>query len=310
MSDWGDRLKAAFARGPFLPLSFMLTGRLLSCLRLGKGERRAEGQTVLALKPGALEPSFEKPNIKDPAEVGERIREALRRTQSSAQEAALLLPEACAKSFVFSFDEFPASAEERKELLLWKLKKQMPSLPDDARLSFDPLGNGLPLRVFVSVARPAVVGEYEALFAAAGLKLRIVSLPVLGLFNLLDRDREKDVLLANVEEEAVSLLAVLDGQAAFYRFKPFLSGAGPRASSLEESLVKEVAGTSAYVEDREKKKLRTLWLRSGVGGDASGLAQALEKKLDLAVRLVEPPASFGLTSRERHFLAPLFGQWT
>jgi len=310
MSGWGERLKATFTRGPFLSLSFMLTGRVLSCLRAGKGERRAEGQTVLALKPGALEPSFERPNVKDQAEVVERIREALRRTHSSAQEAALLLPEACAKSFVFSFEEFPASAQERKELLLWKLKKQMPSLPDDARLSFDPLGNGLPQRVFVSVARPAVVGEYEAVFAAGGLKLRSIGLPVLGLFNLLDRDREKDVLVANIEEEAVSLLAVLDGQAVLYRFKPFLAGAGLKVSSLEESVIKEVAGTSAYVEDREKKKIKTLWLRSGVGGDASALAQALEKKLDLAVRLLEPPASFGLTSRERHFLAPLFGHWT
>jgi len=310
MNGWGDRLKNYFAQGPFLSLSFMLTGHILSCLRAGRGERRAEGQAVLALKPGALEPSFERPNVKDPAEVSDKIREALRRTQSSAQEAALLLPEACAKSFVFSFDEFPVSAEERRELLLWKLRKQMPSLPDDARLTFDLLGNGLPRRVFVSVARPAVVREYETAFVAAGLKLRSISLPVLGLFNLLDRDREKDVLVANVEEEAVSLLAVLEGQAVLYRFKPFLAGAGLKASGWEESVIKEVAGTSTYVEDREKKKIKTLWLRLGVGGDASGLAQAFEKKLNLAVRLVEPSASFGLTSRERHFLAPLFGQWT
>ena len=309
MSGLGDRLKEYFGGGPFLSLSFMLTGRSLSCLRAGGRERRAEGQAVLALKPGALEPSFERHNIKDPAELGEKIREALRRTQSTVREAALLVPEACQKSFIFSFDDFPASPEERRELLLWRLKKQMPSLPDDARLAFDLSGNGAPRRVFVSVVRPAVVREYEGLFAAAGLKIRSVSLPILGLFNLLDRDREKDVLLANIEEEAVSLLAALNGEAVLYRFKPFLAGAGPQGSSLEENVIKEVAGTLTYLEDREKKKVKTLWLRAGVGTEASALAEAFQKKLDLIVRPVEAPAAFGLTSRERHFLAPLIGQW-
>lgn len=289
--------------------SFMLTGRSLIYLRAGRGERRAEAQAVLSLNPGALEPSFERPNIKDPAEVSEKIREALRRTQTTAQEAALLLPEVCAKSFVFSFDGFPASPQERRELLLWRLKKQMPSLPDDARLAFDLAGQGSPQRVFVSVTRPAVVREYEAVFSGAGLKVRSLSLPILGLFNLLDREREKDVLVANIEEEALSLLAALEGQAVLYRFKPFLSEAGPKGPSLEERVVKEVAGTSAYLEDREKKKIKALWLRSGLEAEASGLAEAIQKKLSLAVRLVEPPAALGLTSRQRHFLAPLLGHW-
>jgi Tfp pilus assembly PilM family ATPase len=303
-----DRVKDYFGRGPFLSLSFMLTGRSLSCLRSGGRERRAEGQAILALKPGTLEPSFERPNIKNSAELGEKIREALRRTRPPVREAALLVPEACQKGFIFSFENFPASPGERRELLLWRLKKQMPSLPEDARLDFDLSGNGSPQRVFVSVVRSAVVREYEGVFAAAGLKIRRVSLPILGLFNLLDRGKESDVLLANIEEEAVSLLAVLDGEAVLYRFKPFLAGAGPQRLSAEESVIKEAAGTLTYLEDREKRGIKVLWLRAGPGAEASALAEAFQKKLGLVVRPIEPPAAFGLTSRERHFLAPLIGQ--
>jgi Tfp pilus assembly PilM family ATPase len=309
MSGLLDSLKDYFARGPVLSLSFMVTGRSLSCLYAPGRERRAGSQALLALKPGAVAPSFERANIKDTAELGEKIREALRRTQPAVREAALLVPESCLKSFILTFDEFPASAEERRELLLWRLKKQMPSLPEDVRLSFDLLGNGSPQRVFISVARPAVIGEYENMFAAGGLKVRSVGLPTLGLFNLLDRDREKDVLLANVEEDAVSLLAVLEGEPALYRFKPYLAGPGPNGPSLENSVIKEVAGTLTYLEDREKKTVKTLWLRGGLGADVSALAEAFQKKLSLPVRTLEPPASFGLTSRERHFLAPLLGYW-
>jgi Tfp pilus assembly PilM family ATPase len=310
MSGLLDGLKDYFARGPVLSLSFMLSGRSLSCVYGPGRERRAVSQALLALKPGAVEPSFDQSNIKDTAELGEKIREALRRTQPASREVALLVPESCLKSFILAFDEFPASAEERRELLLWRLKKQMPSLPEDIRLSFDLLANGSPQRVFVSAARPAVVGEYETIFAAGGLKVRSVGLPTLGLFNLLDKDREKNVLLANVEEDAVSLLAVLDGVPALYRFKPYLAASGPAGHSLENSVIKEVASTLTYLQEREKKTIKTLWLRAGLGADVSALAEAFHKELALPVRSLEPPASFGLTSRERHFLAPLLGYWT
>ncbi len=303
-----EGLKNYFLQGPRLSLYFMLTSRVLACLSApGRERRQAAGRAVLPLPPGSLAPAFEPPNVKNPGELGRLIREAVRQAQVSGHEAALLLPEVCQKGFVLSFESFPSSPPERRDLLLWRLKKMMPSLPEDVRLSFDAPGNGSPRRVFVSLARSSVIREYESLFASCGLKLKFVGLPTLGLLNLLDRGREKDVILANIEEDAVSLLVVLDGEAALYRFKPFLSGGGMSGGDLLDSVLKELSSTLHYVEDREKKKATVLWVRTGTGGDGSELAAALQAKTTLPVRLLEAPASSGLKPRERMFLAPLIG---
>jgi Tfp pilus assembly PilM family ATPase len=305
------RLQDYFLRGPRLGLHFMLTGRALACLSAtGRERRTAAGRSVLPLPPGSLAPSFDAPNIRDAGALGRLVREAVREAGGGGREASLLFPEACQKSFVLSFESLPPSAEERRELILWRLKKQAPSLPDDIRLSFDAAENGSPRRVFAAIARAAVVREYEDLFASCGIKLRSVGLPTLGLLNLLDRQREKDVLLANVEEESVSLLAVLDGRPALYRFKPFLAGKTLAAEDLAAAAAKEVSGTLRFLEDRENKTVKTVWVRSGAGGDASQLAAGLQAGTALPVCLLDPPVSLGLKPRERHFLGPLVGQAT
>ncbi|OGD28477.1 MAG: hypothetical protein A2Y56_05545 [Candidatus Aminicenantes bacterium RBG_13_63_10] len=303
-----NAVKDYFLRGPRLSLHFLLTRRALACLSLAGRERRTTfGRSVLAVPPGSLEPAFETPNIKGEEELARLIREAVRRARGGGHEAALLLPEVCQKSFVLAFESFPASAEEREEWILWRLKKQMPSLPEDVRLSFDASANGTPRRVFASLARAEVIREYENLFASCGIKLRSVGLPILGLSSLLDRQRELDVLLVNIEEDAVSLLAVLDGQAALYRFKPFLSGTGPAPDALASAVVRELAGTLRFLEDREKKTVKSLWVRVGTDGDAAELAAGIQAGIMLPVRLLEAPGALGLSPRERQFLAPLIG---
>ncbi|MBN2200081.1 MAG: hypothetical protein JW747_09575 [Candidatus Aminicenantes bacterium] len=301
-------LKEFFLRGPRLPLHFMLTSRALACLSLGKGEKRAvSGRAVLSLPAGCLAPSFDFSNVRNAAELARLVPEAVRLARASGREASLLLPEACQKSFVLAFESLPSSPEERQALIFWRLKKQMPSLPEDVRLSYDAAADGSPRRVFVTLARAAVVREYEEVFASSGIKLRNIGLPTLGLLNLLDRNRERDVLLANVEEDAIGLLGVFDGRAVLYRFKPFLSGKGFSPQDLTAAAGKELAGTLRFLEGREKKTVKTVWVRAGTGGDAQEIADGLQAVTTLPVRLLDAPASCGLKPRERHFLAPLIG---
>lgn len=297
-----------FLRGPRLGLHFMLTSRALACLSLAGGEKRTvAGRAVLPLPAGCLVPSFDPPNVRNAGELARLVREAVRLAQAGGHEAALLLPEVCQKSFVPTFENLPASPEERKAWILWRLKKQMPSLPEDVRLSYDAAADGSPRRVFVTLARATVIREYEDLFASCGIKLRNIGLPTLGLLNILDRNREKNVLLANVEEDAVSLLGVLDGRAALYRLKPFLGGKTFSPPDLAAAAGKELAGTLRFLEDREKKAVKTVWVRSGTGGDAAEIIAGLQAVTELPVRLLDAPVSCGLKPRERHFLAPLIG---
>lgn len=302
------RIKEYFLRGPRLGLHFMLTSRALACLSPKARERRADyGRAILPLPPKSLEPGFEAPNIKDPAGLAELVREAARGARGGGRDAALLLPETCQKSFVLGFEGFPPGAGERREWILWRLRKQMPSLPEDVRLSYDAASNGSPRRVFASLARSSIIREYESLFASCGFKLRMIGLPILGLLNLLDRQGERDVLLVNIEADAVSLLALLDGQPALYRLKPFLAGKDLVPDVLAAAVAREIAGTKRFLEDREKRAVAAVWVRAGAGGDPAELLAGLKAGLELPVRRLDAPPSSGFNQREGHFLGPLIG---
>ncbi len=264
----------------------------------------------MPLPSGCLDPSFDRPNIPAPREFEEAARTAARRLGlASSADVLLLPPEACFKAFLLVFEEFPVAAAERKAVLDFRLNKILPARPPDLRMGYAVLRSGEKTKVFLTLSRASIVEEYEGSFEKAGLKVRAVSLPSLGLLSAETNAPGKTLLFVNAEEDSVGLLAVADGDILLYRFKPFFQeGKAAEAKEVRTDLVAaEIHNTLRFLEDREGRKIDRVALRfvpAPPGGDP---AARLEDKLAIPVRTIATPFPVSAGEGSAAAYAPLLG---
>jgi hypothetical protein len=293
------------------PTIIQVSSSYVSGIHTDGKDGKVRHQAVLELPAGILEPHFDRKNVADPAVLSGVLKEALRELETSGKKIACLLPEACFRVFVLPFESFPSSEKEREKIIRWRAKKQMAVLPDDARLTYEAVTTGSSVKVIVALARMPVIREYEDLFAGLGFDVGIASSPTISLLNLVDWESEKDLLLANIEEDSLGLVAVTQSEPALYRLKAFPVGrdGGLRFSQKIEAIVKEIENTAHFIEDREKRQVRSLWLRSGLKEGQEDVRAGLKTTLPFDVRTVLAPPACGLDPAGSAFLAPLAGQF-
>jgi hypothetical protein len=300
-----------FTRKPYLPLAFHISERYISGIARAPKEKKIKTNFSDPLPSGALRASFFKPNMQSQERILSAVREGQKKLGGMSGHAALLLPEITQKTFSFSFNALPMSQSEREQLIRFRIKKQLPLIPEDAKISYDvfPAGDSPGVRVVASVARMEVIKEYESLFEEAGIKLKMISTPVMGLINLLGFETASDYLLLNVEEEAFSLAAMVKGEFVLYRQKPFgFESPGEDETRKKVAIViQEIENTMNFIEDREKRKIDDFWIRNG--------SRDKDKFFDILTPVVRiKPKNIAECSRlvaavsDREQLAPLVGQ--
>jgi hypothetical protein len=282
----------------------------LSGIQVLPKEGRMKSQFILPLESSALEPSSDKINIADDSYLEESIKEGVKKLNFSEKNIALLIPESCLKVFVFSFVPLPSSQKEKEEIIRWRVKKQMPLLPDDTRLSFTVLRSNEKEKVLVSLARAAVVHEYENFFNRIGLRVGTVGVATLNLMNLIDREEADNLIVINLEEDYISLMAFLDSEIALYRVKPLVRESQARLSFSKkiEDVVKEIKNTVNFIEDREKIKIDTFWARLGTMNPEEKILSTLQDRLAVPLKMIEPTSASELNFHESQILSPLIGQ--
>lgn len=302
-----DRIGERFLEAPMPDAVFQVAPRLLTGIRVHARERRVGGRFIAALPEGAVRPAFEGGNIADPALLEAKLREGMLKLGLSQGAAAVLVPELCARVFLLPVDSSPASARERETIVRWRVGKMMPALPGDARVVHQSLCVGDGERIIAAVARPEVIREYESVFSRSGLVPGTVSLPSLSLVGLLPADSE-EALVVNVEDDSLSLTAVVGAEPILIRQKPFTLDRDPGAPLGRRigPLVKEIENTALFLEDRERTKVRAVWLRApSANGD--DLAAEMGKQLSLPVRETGSLVPGDAPGREKALLSTLYG---
>jgi len=292
------------------PAIIQLSPSYVSGILVDVKEEQVKHHLVLDLPGGLIEPHFDRPNMADTAALGGILKDSLKPFRLSGKKVACLVPEACLKILVMTFDSLPASEPEREKLIRWRAKKQMPVLPDDVRLSYEGWPSASSIKVVVALARTPVIKEYEDLFAGLGLEVGVLTGPTLSLLNLVDWEKDSDLLAVNIEDDSLGLAAVTRGEPALYRLKMFAVERGNIQGSSDkvETIVKEIENTAHFIEDREKREIRSLWFRSGLKENQGEILEALRTALPFDVHPVQAPGSFDLAPEISHFIAPLVGQ--
>jgi hypothetical protein len=304
-----DKALRYFTTPPCPQVVFQLTSSYLSAIRVVPKDRKMRGYTILPLPPGLVEPHFDRQNLADPPALAEVIKTALVPFHVSGGTAACLVPETCLKILVLEFDSLPSSEKEKDKLIRWRAKKQLPVLPEDARMSYQVLSSDGAVKLLASLGRSAVLQEYEDLFSGLGLEAGVLSAPTLSLLNLIDWANERDVIVANIEDDSMSLVAVIRSEISLYRTKIFAVDRRPDLTPGQkvELIVKEIENTVFFVEDREKNVIRSLWLRAGIREGQEEILTRLGRKIPFSIHAIGASSLSELPLAERTILAPLIG---
>jgi hypothetical protein len=287
---------------------FQISPGFLSGIRVSKNDGLVKGSLVLPFRERPLVPSFDRPNVTDPAFLEEAIAQGKKSLRISSGSAALLIPEASVRVFVLAVDSFPGSGKERDTFIRWRIGKQMPLIPEDARIDYAATPGRGARKVIVTMARQMIVREYEYLFEKAGLKPVLVTIPTLTLVNLIGRAGADNGILLNLEDETLTLLALMDSGWDLYRQKSVGAAGGLEAEQRFDNIVREAENTIRFLEDKGKKRIERLWVRSATAAERPELVSRLKEKIDLPLEPVDYEAPAVWSEAQKALLAPLVGQ--
>jgi hypothetical protein len=310
MSSFVDKILYFFSEQPLPHSALQVSSRYISGIRVSPNERKLKHHFVLPLPEDVITSSFHKKNVKDSAALEKLVQQGVGKLHMTDHKVVFLLPELSQKTFVFAFDSMPVSQKERDQIILFRIKKQIPVLPKDTRLSYTVIKSNAKKKVLATIARSGVVEEYEEIFGRLRMKVRVVGVPSLNLFNLIDSEKDKDYMLIDLERDAFSLLAVTNSEISFYRQKPITEDfIGERASTDQlMDIVQEVENTAQFVENKEKRKIKCFWVRTGMFGSAEDILRNLEERCQCPVKAIESGLKSSLPLEEKRLLTPLLGQ--
>jgi type IV pilus assembly protein PilM len=259
-------------------LVFEITEAGVSLARLGPRSRLPETVVFSPLAPGAVEASPIRENVRDAEELDRALRQALEQVGPlrKKKEAALLLPDNCARMTVLEFESLPGDARERLSLLRWRLKKAVPFDSDTASLAYHvqrPAGSKS-ICVLITVSPSEVIGPYEAAVRRLGLAPGFVSTSAAAALNLVVE--QGVTMLAKLGGHVLTLMVIDQGSVRLVRTLESASG------DLSEDALREMAAdlypTFVYVADNLGAPVSRLVL-AGFGSNLGAATEVFRREL-------------------------------
>ena len=304
-----QKLENFFSAHPLPHSALQVTSSYISGIHLSAKDRKLKNHFILPISSGIVQPSFEKANIKDVPLLQKIIQAGVDKLNIYDHGVALLLPELSQRTFVFSLDALPATSREREQLIRFRIKKQMPLISADTRISYDILQTKETKKIISSIARSTVVSDYESFFGQLRLRIRDVNLPLLALSHLLDWEKEKNFFLINIERDSFGLLVVTDTMPSLYRQKPLMVRDDKNLLSERIlNIAQEIENTVQFIQDKEKKEIASLWIRFGFLELEEEALSGLESRLNMPLNYIEDQVDHHLSRKEKRLLSPLIGQ--
>jgi type IV pilus assembly protein PilM len=271
-------------------------------------EYRGGSAVVLAyatepLPPGALTPSLTAANVHNRQRVVDVVGRVLERT-GGPRRIGLIVPDLVAKVSFVRFEQPPSRAADLEQLVRWQVRKTAPFAVEEAQVSFVPGLKAADGQEFiVSLARRAIVEEYESIVAEAGAHAGIVDLATFNVINTVLASAppgtaggpELDWLLVNIAPDYASIAILRGKHLIFFR---------NRVADEEGTLPDLVHQTAMYYEDRlSGGGFSRVFLTGSAGAgprhelDVEQLRRSLQERLGTVVESIDPRHAATLTDR-------------
>ncbi|HKW99319.1 MAG TPA: hypothetical protein VJN43_16385 [Bryobacteraceae bacterium] len=236
------------------------------------------------LQPGVISVSPLRDNIQDPDRFTQAVRSLIPPNGTrKRRDAALILPDACARVSVLDFDDFPSDSNEQLSLVRFRLKKSVPYDVESAALSYHAQvssDHGKKFDVVVAVAPVEIVSRYEAPFRSASVEPGFVTTSALASLELVNE--RGTIVVAKLSGRILTILVLKNGVLKLVRS---LELAGAETSEMAADLYP----TLVYIEDNLGAKAEKLLL-AGFGRFAAEARSRFAAELALPVENVPSPA--------------------
>jgi Tfp pilus assembly PilM family ATPase len=264
------------------------------------------------LTEGALAPSLTADNVHDRPMIVAAVNRVLERV-GRPRRIGLVIPDPVAKVSLVRFERVPERASDLDQLIRWQVRKSAPFAIEDAQVSYVPGAMTAEGQEFiVSLARRAVIEEYESLCAPAGAQVGLVDLSTFNVINAAlagtgapvgepwigaasgRAASSADWLLVNVAPDWASLAILRGADLIFFR---------SRSADGEGTLADLVHQTAMYYEDRIQGGGFSRVMLTGATSalrqatDVDQLQRSLEERLGRPVEPVDPRSAATLTDR-------------
>jgi type IV pilus assembly protein PilM len=243
------------------------------------------------LPPGALVPSLTAANVHDRAAIEATLGRVLDRL-GRPRRIGLVVPDVIAKVSLLRFEKVPPRAQDLDQLVRWQVRKTAPFPIEEGQVTYvsgivAPDGQDF----IVSVARRAVIEEYEGLCAAAGAHAGIVDLATFNVINAViagTRAPDGDWLLVNIAADFASIAIVRGADLIFFR---------NRGGEGDGTLADLVHQTAMYYEDRLSGGGFTRVILAGGGqtpAEMEDVRRSLAGRLSIGVESLDPRSAAAL----------------
>jgi hypothetical protein len=132
---------------------------------------------TVALPESLIRPSFDEPNISDPAELSAALRDLATSAGLLQQKRwSVALPDAASRTLILTLESQPASNMELEEVLTWKMERGFGASVEELaiareRLPADAQGRA---RYLVVATRATILGEYESALNSLGWRAGLI----------------------------------------------------------------------------------------------------------------------------------------
>ena len=132
---------------------------------------------TVALPESLITPSFEEPNITNPAELSEALKDLAASAGLLKQKRwSVALPETASRTLILTLESKPASHSELQEVLTWKMERGFATSVEGLsiareRLPADAQGRD---RYMVVATRSSILSEYEGILKSLGWRAGLI----------------------------------------------------------------------------------------------------------------------------------------
>ncbi len=243
---------------------------------------------------GVVNETYGSPNVSDMSRLSSLLREGLDGVPSGTRRAGLSLSDSVFRVQTVEFDKLPDKTEDRQRLIRWRLEKGAAFDIADTVLRYQTLGRqDKGFTVLSSVAKQAVIAQYESLFTELGLEPWVVGPSSFYAFNLYSSYLAKKSAcsaLTHLSKDSFATIVTEPGGVRFYRYKEVKRGS---AEDIREKIMREIDDSLhfyTHMDRLRQSEVRELYL-TGESDMTADLAEAFRVVTPLTVEALLPAAA-------------------